>query len=101
MYRLVQMETNTPDLISIRRKLQQLAKVHESLRKENEQLKIKLSAAESKLRDAGQQLEVAEMQNALLKSAQQQLSESEKKALEKKLSFFIREIDKCIAALTR
>lgn len=95
------METNTPDLISIRRKLQQLAKVHESLRKENEQLKIKLSAAESKLGDAGQQLEVAEMQNALLKSAQQQLSESEKKALEKKLSFFIREIDKCIAALTR
>lgn len=95
------METNTPDLISIRRKLQQLAKVHESLRKENEQLKIKLSAAEAKLGDAGQQLEVAEMQNALLKSAQQQLSESEKKALEKKLSFFIREIDKCIAALTR
>lgn len=95
------METNTPDLISIRRKLQQLAKVQESLRKENEQLKIKLAAAEAKLGDAGQQLEVAEMQNALLKSAQQQLSEPEKKALEKKLSFFIREIDKCIAALTR
>jgi len=95
------METNTPDLISIRRKLQQLAKVHESLRKENEQLKIKLASAEAKLGDAGQQLEVAEMQNALLKSAQQQLSEPEKKALEKKLSFFIREIDKCIAALTR
>lgn len=95
------MEPNTTGLFSIRRKLQQLAKLHESLRKENEQLKAKLKAAEEKLGDASQQLQVAEMQNALLKSAQHQLSESEKKALEKKLSFFIREIDKCIAVLTR
>lgn len=94
------MDQNNNQLSAIRRKLQQLAKLHENLRKENEELKAKLKEVEAKLGDAGQQLEITEMQNALLKSAQQQLNEADKKALEKKLSFFIREIDKCIAALT-
>lgn len=45
--------------------------------------------------------EILEMQHAMLKAAQQMLSDDEKKAVEKKLQRFINEIDDCIALLSR
>ena len=47
-----------------------------------------------------QEVEVLEMQNAMLKASQQHLDDKEKKELEKKLSLYIKEIDRCIAMLT-
>jgi hypothetical protein len=59
-----------------------------------------LNGLKDKQFDKKQEVEVLEMQNAILKASQQQLDDKEKKELEKKLNLFIKEIDRCIALLT-
>jgi IMP dehydrogenase/GMP reductase len=80
--------------------MQLLIKKHQQLEKENKKLKDELSGLKEKQFDKKQELEVLEMQNAILKASQQQLDEKEKKELEKKLNLFIKEIDRCISLLT-
>ena len=80
--------------------MQVLIKRHQQLEKENKKLKDELNGLKDKQFDKKQEVEVLEMQNAILKASQQQLDDNEKKELEKKLSLFIKEIDRCIALLT-
>ena len=80
--------------------MQVLIKKHQQLEKENKKLKDELNGLKDKQFDKKQELEVLEMQNAILKASQQQLDDKEKKELEKKLNLFIKEIDRCIALLT-
>ena len=80
--------------------MQVLIKRHQQLEKENKKLKDELNGLKDKQFDKKQAVEVLEMQNAILKASQQQLDDKEKKELEKKLSLFIKEIDRCIALLT-
>lgn len=80
--------------------MQVLVKKYQQLEKENKKLKDELNGLKEKQFDKKQEVEVLEMQNAILKASQQQLDDKEKKELEKKLSLYIKEIDRCIALLT-
>ena len=86
---------------SLQQKLQLLVKKHVQLQKENGQLTQELHQLKQKHNDSKQELDVVEMQNAMLKASQQQLGDKEKKELEKNLHHFIKEIDRCISALSK
>lgn len=80
--------------------MQLLVKKHQQLEKENKKLKDELITLKEQQYGRKQEIEVLEMQNAILKASQQQLDDKEKKELEKKLHLFIKEIDRCIALLS-
>ena len=80
--------------------MQLLVKKHQQLEKENKKLKDELMILKEQQYGRKQEIEVLEMQNAILKASQQQLDDKEKKELEKKLHLFIKEIDRCIALLS-
>ena len=80
--------------------MQLLVKKHQQLEKENKKLKDELMTLKEQQYGKKQEIEVLEMQNAILKASQQQLDDKEKKELEKKLHLFIKEIDRCIALLS-
>lgn len=85
---------------SLQQKMQLLVKKHQQLEKENKKLKNELNTLKEQQYGRKQEIEVLEMQNAILKASQQQLDDKEKKELEKKLHLFIKEIDRCIALLS-
>ncbi len=79
----------------------QLIRKKEQLEKDLFQQKEQTQKALQALEHFKKEYEILEMQHAMLKAAQQMLSEDEKKAVEKKLQRFINEIDDCIALLSR
>jgi chromosome segregation ATPase len=81
-------------------KLQLLLKQKHALQKENEQLHKLIS--DLKKKEEAQRINIEEMEQklAVLKTAAGKLSEADKKDFEKKLNFYIREIDRCIAMLS-
>ncbi len=85
---------------SLQQKMQLLVKKHQQLEKENAKLREELMRLKETQSEKKQEVEVLEMQNAMLKASQQHLDDKEKKELEKKLSLYIKEIDRCIAMLT-
>ncbi len=86
---------------TLQQKMHLLVKKHQQLEKENLKLKEELNFLKKNSYDNKQEFEIMEMQNAILKASQQQLDDKEKKELEKKLTHFIKEIDRCIAMLTQ
>lgn len=77
-----------------------MLKNYAALQKENEQLSVSLSIAKTqKLADA-ERISQLEQQIGVLKSAAGQMSEAEKKAFEKNINQYIKEIDKCIGLLS-
>lgn len=79
----------------------QLIRKKEQLEKDLFQQKEQMQKVLQELEHFKKEYEIMEMQHAMLKAAQQMLSEDEKKAVEKKLQRFINEIDDCIALLSR
>jgi regulator of replication initiation timing len=95
------MTTTTEHIERIRLKLQALLKDHYALQKENEKLKAELSrkaGIEKEMKDRTHQLEE---QVNILKASTGQMDEASKKAFEKQLNHYIREIDRCIAMLSQ
>ena len=91
--------TTTEHIERIRLKLQVLLKDHQALQKEHEKLKSEMTlklAVEQELKEKMQQLE---QQVNILKASSGQMDEASKKAFEKQLNHYIREIDRCIAML--
>ncbi|HUR10602.1 MAG TPA: hypothetical protein VM012_04500 [Flavitalea sp.] len=80
-------------------KLQQLLKQHSKLQQENEKLLHLLQDAERKESSTNEKIEQLEQEVIILKSATSQLNESDKKELEKKLNYYLKEIDRCINVL--
>jgi chromosome segregation ATPase len=82
-------------------KLQQLLRQYNRLEKENEKLREELD--ESKKNEAATRGKVEELQQqvSILKLAAGEMSEKDKKAFERRLSQYIREIDKAIAYLSQ
>jgi chromosome segregation ATPase len=79
----------------------QLIKVKDQLQAELSRRDKEVEKLKGDLEQLRNASEVMDMQHAMLKASQQMLSETEKKALEKKLQNFINEIDQCIALLGR
>ena len=81
-------------------KLQQLLKNYRLLQKDNaRQTKLIAGLQGAKEKDM-QQIAALQEQVNILKAAAGQLNEADKKAFEKNISGYIREIDKCIGLLS-
>ncbi len=80
-------------------KLQQLLKQQQSLQKENGTLKATIKELKHSIESKNQTLEELGQQKMVKQLNNGNLNEAEKKELEKKLSQYIREIDRCIAML--
>ena len=83
----------------IQEKLQQLLRQRDLLLKENGKLKDELRNLQEALADRTTKLEQMQQQSEILKVTKSAMSEGERRALEKRLGQYIREIDRCIAML--
>ena len=93
---------NSKGIEQVRRiqdKLQQLLKQRDSLVKENSKLKEELRRLQQRETEQEGRLGQLQQQVEVLKATKADMSEEEKKALEKRLGQYIREIDRCIALL--
>jgi CHASE3 domain sensor protein len=80
-------------------KLQQLLKQYQQLQKENERLKNTVKKQEEESQAKMQQVEQLQMQVNILKASAGQMNEADKKAFDKKINQYLKEIDKCITLL--
>jgi hypothetical protein len=85
---------------TINDKLQQLLKAYSRVQKENERLKDELQKAKDKELLMQQQLEEAYQQASILKLGNSSMNEKDKKDFERKVTRYIKEIDKCISFLS-
>jgi cell division protein FtsB len=83
----------------ISEKLQQLLRQRDALLKENEKLKSEVKVLSSGHGNDTIRLEQLQQQVELLRLSKGEMNSTEKRALEKRLSQYIREIDRCMALL--
>lgn len=81
-------------------KLQQLLKQYQSLQKDNERLRNTVKKLEEESQAKMQNIEQLQMQVNILKTSAGQMSEADKKAFDKKINQYLKEIDKCITLLS-
>ena len=92
----------TPPEIQLKRvheKILLLLKQHQTLQKENERLKVEIRKMQASSDILSRDAEKFRHQADVLKLSGRGLEEPDKKMLEKRLSQYVREIDKCIALL--
>lgn len=95
---------NMPELQSniktVNEKLQRLLRNHAQLQKDNErQSKLIKELLEEKTRNS-EQIALLQQQLDILKTSAGQMNGADKKAFEKNISQYIKEIDKCIGLLS-
>jgi hypothetical protein len=83
----------------INEKLQQLVKQYLLLQKENVSLKKELTSLQNHQQSQSLHIEQLQQQTEILKLAKNEMGEEEKKAFEKRLNKYIKEIDRCITML--
>jgi hypothetical protein len=83
----------------VNNKLQQLLGQHQTLQKEKEKLERELEKMELKNQAQLLQLGQLQQQAEVLKLSKNDMGIEEKKALEKRLAQYIKEIDRCITLL--
>jgi len=83
----------------IQEKLQQLLRQRDLLSKENGKLREELKQLQQDHADQASRLDQLQQQVEIVKATKAAMSEGEKRALEKRLGQYIREIDRCIAML--
>lgn len=88
------------DIKRVSDKLQQLLKQYAALQKENEKLKNTAKKLEEENESRQQHIEQLQQQVSILKTAAGQMNESDKKAFERNINQYIKEIDKCITLLS-
>jgi hypothetical protein len=81
-------------------KLQQLLKNYQLLQKENKKQSELIAALQAAKERDSQQISIMEEKITILKAAAGKMNEADKKAFEKNISQYIREIDKCIGLLS-
>ena len=84
----------------INAKLQQLLKQHLLLQKENEKLKDTLKIVQLSKDQDTEHINKLQQQVSILKTSIGQMTEADKKAFEKQINQYIKEIDKCIGLLS-
>jgi regulator of replication initiation timing len=94
------MEIMEKQLNSIHTKLQQLLKQYLLLQKENDKLKAALDALNSSKEQDLEQIQQLQLQVSILKSSVGQMPVEDKKAFDKQITQYIKEIDKCISLLS-
>jgi len=81
-------------------KLQQLLKKYMALQKENEVLRKDLDASQKKENDYKLMVEELNQKVNILQAASGQMSNKDQKEFEKKITQYIKELDKCIGILS-
>jgi septal ring factor EnvC (AmiA/AmiB activator) len=84
----------------IQDKLQHLLKQRELLLKENGKLKEEIRQLQQAQHGHSDKLEQLQQQVEILRTTKGEMTEAEKRVLEKRLGQYIREIDRCIALLS-
>lgn len=85
----------------IQDKLQLLVKQQQQLQKENQQLKAEIEGWKLKTTEQQQVADQLKQQVDIIKFSGGQMDEAEKKQFEKKIGSYLKEIDRCIALLSR
>jgi hypothetical protein len=80
-------------------KLQQLLRKYLVLQKENERLRLDIEEVNNRGNSLLAESEKWRQQAEILKLSKGQMGEAEKKAFEKRLNQYVKEIDRCIAML--
>jgi chromosome segregation ATPase len=83
----------------IQTKLQQLLKQHAVLQKENNLLKEELQGTKKQLAARQDSMDNLKQQVDVLRYSNGEMSETDKKEFEKKINFYVKEIDRCITML--
>ena len=83
----------------IQDKIQQLLKQQLLLRKENDKLKQDLKDVQAGSLNQAEHIDQLKQQAEILKLSKQDMDGTEKKAFEKRLNGYIKEIDRCITML--
>jgi predicted nuclease with TOPRIM domain len=94
------MSTTTQQLQRIAEKLQELLKEHGQLKKENKRLQSALEEVNKKNKVQQQHVDELKEQVSILKAGAGKMNDTDKKDLEKRLSTYLKEIDRCIALLS-
>jgi uncharacterized phage infection (PIP) family protein YhgE len=81
-------------------KLQLLLKNYQLLQKENKRQSDLIAALQDAKEKDSQQINTMQEKITILKAAAGKMNEADKKAFEKNISQYIREIDKCIGLLS-
>ena len=84
----------------INAKLQQLLKQYLLLQRENEKLKDTLKIVQRSKDQDTEQIDKLQQQVSILKTSIGQMTAPDKKAFEKQINQYIKEIDKCIGLLS-
>ena len=84
----------------VNNKLQQLLKQYQFLQKENEKLRVTVTNLQTVREEELDKIRRLEQQVNILKSSVGQMEETDKKAFEKQINQYLKEIDKCIGLLS-
>ncbi|MFM2138219.1 MAG: hypothetical protein RJA57_526 [Bacteroidota bacterium] len=93
------MSQTEAQLKRIQDKLQQLLRKHALLLKDHQRLTEALQASRNKQDQQQAAMEVLQEQVSILKAAAGELNERERKEFEKRITGYLKEIDRCIALL--
>jgi peptidoglycan hydrolase CwlO-like protein len=95
------MTSPTEQIERIRLKIQAILKKQQTLEKENEKLKTDIERRLHLEKELKEKVGQLEEQTSLLKASSGQMDDASRKAFEKQLNHYIREIDRCIAMLSQ
>jgi Ni,Fe-hydrogenase maturation factor len=84
----------------INQKLQQLLKNYQQLQKDNEHQRELIASLKQEKNITNENINTLQQQVHILKASVGNMSEEEKKAFEKNINQYIKEIDKCITFLS-
>ena len=95
------MSTTEQHLKRIQDKVQQLLKQHIALQKENQSLKDELESIKKETSQFRENSETLKQQVEILKYSNGEMDDEDKKQFEKRINTYLKEIDRCIAMLSR
>ena len=95
------MSTTEQHLKRIQDKLQQLLKQHAVLQKKNQSLQEELSHMKKQAEEFNSSAETLKQQVEILKYNNGEMDGEEKKQFEKRLTGYLKEIDRCITMLSQ
>jgi vacuolar-type H+-ATPase subunit D/Vma8 len=95
------MSTTEQHLKLIQDKLQQLLKQYVAVQKENDKLKEELEIVKEKTFAQQKNIDELKQQAGILKINAAEMSEADKKEFEKRITVYVKEIDRCIAMLSK
>jgi septal ring factor EnvC (AmiA/AmiB activator) len=95
------MNTTEQHLKQIQDKLQQLLKQYAAVQKENSKLKEELESIKQKTSVQQKNVDDLKQQVGVLKLNAVEMSEADKKEFEKRITIYVKEIDRCIAMLSK